>query len=445
MALKALMTKKRLDEKRAALAELEKKDAEFEKREADLTEAFNELDDTSTDSEKETVSEAMDQYDADKEAHEEAKKNLAREIADVEAELAELEKKASDHGTEQETGTDERNSDIKEKRGTKMIYRTRMIREMTAEQRNAFAERDDIKAFAENIRALSGRSTRAITGGEVLIPTEILPIVDQEVYGASRLLGLVNRQSVAGKARQPIAGAIPEGIWVEACDDLNELKLAFTDVEVDAYKIGGYIPVCNELLRAADIDLVDEVISKLAEGIAYGLDKAIVYGTGTKMPTGFATNATKVNVSGKTDLALYKAFIEATGQLNHSRGNTLWAMNRKTRMAMVAASMSISASGAIVAGTQGTMPVEGGSIVELDFVPDNEIVGGYGMNYVLAEREGTAIASSEHAMFREDKTVFRGTALYDGKPVFNDAFLAIGLAGDPTGAIDASHPFASAT
>ena len=42
--------------------------------------------------------------------------------------------------------------------------------------------------------------------------------------------------------------------------------------------------------------------------------------------------------------------------------------------------------------------------------------------YLLVERAGTELATSEHTRFLEDQTVFKGTARYDGKPVIAEAF-----------------------
>ena len=68
------------------------------------------------------------------------------------------------------------------------------------------------------------------------------------------------------------------------------------------------------------------------------------------------------------------------------------------------------------------MPVIGGDIVELPFIPDNNIAFGYMDMYLLAERAGTKLGQSEHYRFTEDQTVFKGTARYDGEPVIADAF-----------------------
>ena len=73
------------------------------------------------------------------------------------------------------------------------------------------------------------------------------------------------------------------------------------------------------------------------------------------------------------------------------------------------------------------MPVIGGAIEVLSFIPDNVIVSGYFDLYILAERAGQKFASSEHVRFLQDRTVFKGTARYDGAPVIAEGFVAIGI------------------
>ena len=75
----------------------------------------------------------------------------------------------------------------------------------------------------------------------------------------------------------------------------------------------------------------------------------------------------------------------------------------------------------------GTMPVIGGAIIECDFMADGDILYGYFGNYLLAQRAGTAIASSDQYKFIEDQTVFKGTARYDGKPTIAESFALINI------------------
>ena len=78
------------------------------------------------------------------------------------------------------------------------------------------------------------------------------------------------------------------------------------------------------------------------------------------------------------------------------------------------------------------MPVVGGDIVELNFIPEGDIVFGYMGLYLLAERAGTHISQSEHARFIEDQTVFKGTARYDGIPAIPEGFAVYNVSKAPT-------------
>jgi len=111
-------------------------------------------------------------------------------------------------------------------------------------------------------------------------------------------------------------------------------------------------------------------------------------------------------------------------------------MNEATYTSLMAATVSVDAAGRIVTGVSDVMPVVGGIIEVLSFVPDNVIIGGYFDLYILAERAGNQFATSEHVRFLQDQTVMKGTARYDGAPAIAEAFVAIGIKGaTPTAAM----------
>lgn len=437
MAIKALMLRKKLDDKNKILAALREKDGEFATREAELEQALNEAE---TEEEKKTVEDAVTTFTNEQEQHETSKKDLEEEIAGLENELAEEERKVKALSS----ATKER------KENTVMDVRTKFFG-MTAQERDAFISRDDVKEFLQRAREI-GRQKRDITGAELLIPEVVLGLIREEITNYSKLYKHVNVRRVPGKARQNIMGAIPEGIWTEMCAKLNELSLSFTSVEVDGYKVGGYIAICNAILEDSDIALASEIISALGQAIGLALDKAILYGTGTKMPMGIVTRLAQASdpgddfgnsrewvdlsttnllgISGKTDAALFKALVEATGAAKNGVGNKFWTMNETTYTRMVANALTINGAGAIVTGMNSTMPVIGGAIEVLPFIPDGVIIGGYGSRYLLAERAGVSVAQSEHVRFIEDQTVFKGTARYDGVPVVAESFVAVDINGN---------------
>ena len=248
-------------------------------------------------------------------------------------------------------------------------------------------------------------------------------------------------------------GTIPEGVWTDCCANLNELSLTFNDAEVFCWKVGGFFAVCNAQLEDSDIDLASELLTAIGQAIGLALDKAILYGTGTKMPLGIVTrlaqtsqpadysatertwvdlhttNIKAINSASMTAAELMAAIVTDFGAAKgkYSRGEKVWVMNETTYTALMAKTIATTADGAIVAGVSDRMPVVGGVIEVLDFVPDNVIIGGYFDTYLLAERAGQKFATSEHVRFLADQTVFKGTARYDGKPVIAEAFVALGI------------------
>lgn len=444
--LKVLLLKKKLDTLRTALTEKEARCTELRAEEENLEKAINEAE---TDEERNVVEEAVEAHETATREAEEEKANLEREIADLEKELEAEEAKQVPENTLAPTDATPTTDERKEKN----IMNKREFFGMNIAERNEFFAREDVKEFLLRVRNF-GKEERAVTGGELLIPEIIVGLIKENVIEYSKLLRHINLKQVSGKARQTVAGAIPEAVWTEACGKLNELNLNFYGEEVDAYKVGGYIAVCNALLEDSDINLAEEVIEALARAIGYALDKAILYGTGTKMPLGIVTRLVQTsepasypstrrpwvdlhtsNVKSIANTAhgtdLFKELIKDSGaaKSKYSRGIKTWAMNEATYTTLIAESTAFNAAGAVVSGLNGVMPVIGGDIVVLDFVPDNVIVGGYFDLYLLAERGETALAQSKEVQFIEDNTVFKGTARYDGTPVIDEAFVAIGING----------------
>ena len=443
MAIKALMLRKKLDDKKELLDALREKDGEFAKREAELETAVAEAE---TDEEKTTVEEAVETFDRESTEHESAKSALETEIAGLEAELENEENKASVEKKEDNTRKDDVKMD------------TRKFYGMNVQERDAFFAREDVKEFLHRTREL-GSQKRDVSGKELLIPDVMLGLIREEITNYSKLYKHVAVRRVPGTSRLNIMGKIPEGVWTEMCAKLNELSLSFTSVEVDGYKVGGFIAICNAVLEDSDIALATEIINALSQAIGLALDKAIIYGKGTKMPMGIVTrlataeapsnypetsrewtNLTTTNIqtlTGKSDAALFKAMVEASGAAKNGMGGKFWAMNESTYSKLVVNAVSINASGAIVTGMSNTMPIIGGAIEILPFIPDGDIVGGYGERYLLAERAGVSVNQSEHVRFIEDQTVFKATARYDGTPVIAEAFVAFNISGvAPTTSVD---------
>ena len=454
MAVKTLMLRKKIDEKRRAMenliakrSEIEAKKAELTTREDELTQAIQEAE---TDEEKQTVEDAVNAFETDKAANEAAETENEQAITDMQGEIEELEADLAESENRQKApapAEPEQAPKITHERNTNTMLKTRSLRNMTIEQRDAFVAREDVQETLAQIRALM-KTKRSITGGEYTIATSILGLIRENVMDYSKLYARVNRFTAKGNGRVIVQGVAPEGIWMECCDAIKEVALTFGQVELDCYKVGAYFGVCNALIEDSDIDLLDALMVAIMQGLGVAIDKAILYGTGVKMPTGVITaiaddealaltNLIKITGS-PTGNTLFAKIIEASGNANsdYSRGGKVWIMNDKTYTTLMSNAVSVNSNGQLVGGVQGTFPVVGGDIIVLNFIPDNNIIVGYFDLYALLERAGVVVDASEHAKFIEDMTVLRGKARMDGKPAIVKAFAGIGLGVDPSTTVD---------
>lgn len=454
MALKALMLRRSIDAKKAELVALEAKDADFATREAELAQAIEEVEPGNAEQE-EAINAEIEQFEADSTTHSEAKETLRVDIERLEGELEEIERNAPVPPAPEIKKNDVRGDQRMENINIRSLPMTRRAFDaLPMEQRNTIVAQDDVKAFLGELRSMKGQS-RAITGAELTIPVVFLDLISENMFRYSKLLNRVRVRNVSGEARQTIAGTVPEAVWTEMCGAINELSFTFNQVTLDGYKVAGYVPVCNSLLEDNDINLASWIVEMLSEAIGLAMDKAILYGKGaaSKMPLGIVTrlaqdskpadypanapewvdlsdsNVLQIGGASVTGAEFWSALMTATGATytRYNRGNMFWAMNSKTYATLKSKLISFTATGDIVANLFGSLPIVTGDIDVLEFIPDGDIIGGYGDLYLLAMRSGMTIESSTHVQFIQDNTVFRGKQRADGMPIIPGAFVAINI------------------
>ena len=450
--LKAIMLQRSIEKKRNELEELRAKDEAFATREAEIEEAIQEA---QTDEEEQAVSEEVEKYDAEKQAHEDAKADLAREIEGLENDLASLEaNKPAPERSENKIHEERMTTNMTEINIRKLPMSQRAFEALPRQTRESMISQPDVKEFLGQLRSMKGQ-TRAITGGELTIPVVFLDLVAENMFRYSKLLNRVRIRNVSGEARQTIAGTVPEAVWTEMCGAINELTFVFNQITLDGYKVAGFVPVCNSILEDNDINLASWIVEMLSESIGLAMDKAILYGKGSasKMPLGIVTrlaqqkqpadypanapawvdlhttNILQIGGEGVTGAEFWSALMQATGATytRYNRGTMFWAMNSKTYALLKSKLITFTATGDIVANLFGSLPIVTGDIDVLEFIPDGDIIGGYGDLYLLAMRSGMTIESSREVQFIQDNTVFKGKQRADGQPIIPGAFVAINI------------------
>ena len=452
MALKTIMLRREIERKEAELAALREKDAGFESREAELAEAILEVE---SDEQRDAMNAEIETFEQTRSAHNEAVQALETALEELRGQLAEEETRAA------ETGRGVRpEKPAENERSIDMTYNIRSLPlsqrafdAITPEQRNAILARPDVTEFLAQLRSMKGQQ-RGVVGGALTFPVVLLDLIAENLYRYSKLLNRVRVRNVNGEARQTVAGIVPEAVWTEMCGIINELTFVFNQVTLDGYKVAGFIPVCNALLDDNDVNLASWIVEMVAESVGLAMDKAILYGTGVKMPLGIVTRLAQqsepasyptnarpwadLHTSNIASLSnsltgrdFWAALVEkvAAAYGRYARGEMFWAMNSKTYAKLKGKAIATNVEGEWVAMIGGSLPIITGDIDILEFMPDDDIVGGFGDLYLVGLRQDLTIESSREVQFIQDNTVFKGKMRADGVPVIAEAFVAINIGG----------------
>ena len=454
MAIKALMLKKKIDRANSNLAPILEKAKELELRESELQKALEEAE---TEEEINAVEEEVNALEADKENNKKAKDELTQEIDGYKEELAKLEEEINAEPEAPTQGEPAEDAKPEERKVNVTMNKRNLFANMPILERDAMFNREDVKGWLGEFRS-AVKEKRALNNIGLTIPDVLIGYLRQNIENYSKLYKYVNVRSVSGNAREVVEGAIPEAVWTECCANLNELSLTWNDVEVGCFKVAGFFKVCNATLEDSDIALASELLTAIGQAIGLALDKAILYGRNTasnyKMPLGVVSRLAQTSqpsdypttarpwadlhtshmltiANTVTGVDLFKTILLDSVVVDgkYARGEKVWVMNETTRVFLMAQGMNVNAAGQIVVAIDGRMPVVGGIIEVLDFIPNYVIIGGYFELYLLAERAGKQFAQSEHAFFLQDATAFKGSARYDGTPVIAESFIALGING----------------
>lgn len=450
--LKRLRLEFNLKQKRAALAALLERKSGYEERSRKLREALGEAT-TNEDTEliNTQLTELENEIGETDFTAEEA--TLNGEIESIENELKELDEKEKAAATPPAPAAAEPVPAVNTER--KAVYshmkRRGIFFTLPVEQRSMILAKPEVRSFLDNIK--STIQTRTVQGLQYNVPDVLLNLVKERIGDYSKLLKHVNVVPVSGTAKIPIMGIAPEGIWTDAVSRLNKRSLAFYQIEVGNYKVAGYVTIHNSDIEDNDEVTISNVIEALGKGIGKAIDRAIIYGTGNNMPLGIVTRLAqtakpdswsakapewkdlhtthilKKDLTNAKGAEFFKSITTMAGvaSSDYATGGMFWVMSHKTAMEIKGNAIAFNASAVIQSNVANEMPVVGGAIEELDFIPDGDIICGYGSLYTMAERKAISLGQSEHVLYLEDQTVFAGKARYDGAPVIGEGFVAFNI------------------
>lgn len=446
--LRVLMLNSEIAALRSQLTPLEQTRDGFAAREEQLRQAISEA---ATDEERGVVSTAIETFEQERSTNAAEISRIQGEIEQREEQIRSLEAAQTPPPASNSVPNSGTGNTNHERGNVEMSNPERRWFGMTYQQRDELLARDSTKEFLQRFRQLRAQQNSA-TGAELGIPTEFMQILRDLTYQNSKLWKYVHSESLRGNARQNIVGTASDAVWTETVANINEIVLDFTQLEVDGYMLAGYMAISNAVLADdSDLQLLTSILNAMGEANARALDKSIAYGTGVKMPVGFITRLAasakpswwgkdqgdfialntshilKLDIDSTSGAAFFGSLIEALGIADpkYSDGRAFWIMNRKTHIRLMAKALAFDAAAALAAGINNTFPIIGGDIVELEFMADNDIAGGFGDMMRMVEREGATIASSDIPLFLRNMTVYRSIGRYDGKPARGESFVLV--------------------
>ena len=296
-----------------------------------------------------------------------------------------------------------------------------------------------------NLRSLSAEETNfykavVVDGNEIAntpLPTSIYERVFEDLRAEHPLLSKIQFINTSAVTEFVIRdGSLSPAQWGKICAEITtQLDAAFVKKTLNNNKLSAFVNICKSMLALGPVWLDRFVREVLAEGIAAGLEQAIVAGTGKDQPIGMIKDLAGAVVDGvypdKTAVALtadlsdeviFTEIMEpmtASGTKIVNPTDLLFIVNPSDYYLKIAPTF-------LYRATDGTYIMDkmavGATVIQSAAVPAGEFVVGKAKDYFLGLASAQRISFSDEYRFLEDDRVYIAKLLAHGEPVNNDAF-----------------------
>lgn len=323
MALKTLMLRKRINDAKKELEALNAKDEALVAREAELEISISEV---NTEEERDAVSEAIDEFEAEKKDHEEKKADLERQVADLEAELQEEEK---EQDVPEEPAKEERKEiskmNVRESNEYLHAYanmiRTSLRTGLPYDETEvrAMLKRDDEPSetplLSENV------------SGYVPIPTYVEGRI-RTAWERNGIMDLIRKTYVKGNLKVGFeVSATGATKHTEGGAAITEEELVLGSITLIASNFKKYLRVSDEVLDMKDTEFLDYIYDEIAYQISKEVVKDLINqikALGTS-PSTSAVCAAKISEAPALD-----TLAKAVANLSDEADDTTAVMNKLT-------------------------------------------------------------------------------------------------------------------
>lgn len=209
----------------------------------------------------------------------------------------------------------------------------------TDQEKRAKAEED---AFADYIRGTVTEEKRSdvnmtTTDNGAVIPATIINKIIDKVKEICPIFELATHYNIGGTITIPYVDSDNENsitvAYATEFSDLESKAEKLKSVQLSGYLAGALSKISKSLLNNSNFNLVNFVISKMAEAIALFLEKELLLGTEDKING--LRGITQVVKAAKTDKITADELIELQDSIpDVFQSEARWIMNKKTRTAI---------------------------------------------------------------------------------------------------------------
>lgn len=284
---------------------------------------------------------------------------------------------------------------------------------------------------AENA-AFERANQRAMTTGDEsagpAVPTTMYGAIIEKLKKAAPIIDRITMLHIAGNVTLTVEGTVADAKAhtqnaEEAGDDDTLVKVVLT-----GYEIIKLVSISASVRTMTMSGFEAWLETAIAKRVAKKINDWIIGGTGSDEPRGIS--AITYNAENSIEVGADKALTEndidgVVGLLpeDYDEG-AIWAMSKRTFFADFKPLQNKSKNDTVTKDG-GTWYVDGYEVVFVAGVPLHEAYLGDFEQYYGNLSQDVTVAASEHSSFKKNAIDYRGTAIFDGKPAVDAAFVKI--------------------
>jgi HK97 family phage major capsid protein len=293
-----------------------------------------------------------------------------------------------------------------------------------------FAPVKEERGEADMLRALANGDMKAASFRQetraTLVPSaNTVPVgFADQVFALARLVGpMLNTSTVftrdSGESfRIPTLTAYGSPAITAAGSTIADTEPTFSSILLSPWKIGGLVPIANELIADSGFDIQATIAEAMGNAIGYSVNALLTTGTGTVQPTGIV-NAAGSGVASTATVLRADDLIDLAYSLDGAARQigTGFMMNTAT-LGAVRKLKDGDGSYILDVVSNGPSTILGFPVFENPAMSSvgsgvKSVIFGYLPDYKVVST-GIDLAVSSEAQFEKDVTVFRYTTRVDG-------------------------------